>query len=47
MPLDRHPIGSKVVKRISRLKKDLFIQQGPGTAHLEKWQRPLTSIGQT
>jgi hypothetical protein len=43
MRLDRHHIGSNVVKRISGLQKELFIQQGPGTTHhLEKWQRPLT-----
>jgi hypothetical protein len=38
MALDRHPI----VKRISRLQDEPFIQQGPGTAHLEKRQQPLT-----
>jgi hypothetical protein len=45
MPLDRHPIGSKIVEKdIPRLQEESFVQQGPGTTHLEKRQQPLTYI---
>jgi hypothetical protein len=48
MPIDGHPIGSqiRVGRRDSwRLRKEMFIQQGPGSSastHLERLQAILT-----
>jgi hypothetical protein len=44
MPLDPHPVGSKV---LPHLLEELSIQQGPGTSDLEQQERPLTYLGQT
>jgi hypothetical protein len=40
MPIDGHSIGSQIEKRGSCLRKEMFIQQGPGSSTSTHLERP-------